>query len=82
LESLLGKNFAIGDQVRLPAYPQPEAMRTSENVDWNPDMDKFCGQVGTVIEVDTGDALKVDIDGGTFWWAFEWLDHVQCRKSA
>ena len=65
-----------GDSVRLPLRPPAEAIRASENIGWVPGMNPYLGKAGKVLEIDEDDSAKLDVDGGKYWYAFEWLETV------
>ena len=67
---------AIGSQVKLPPHPPAEAIRSSENIGWVPGMNPYLGRSGKVLEIDEDDSAKLDVDGGKYWYAFEWLETV------
>jgi len=73
------KTFSVGDRVRIASTPQPTATRTGVNINWKGAMDHFCGRLGVVMEMDDDRSCKLDVDGGHFWWALEWLSLEQER---
>jgi hypothetical protein len=51
-------------------------MRADVSIDWTEDMDEFLGEEADITFVDTDRTVKLDIDDGLNWWAFEWLSKV------
>lgn len=69
------EEFAPGTDVRVPSTPPPTVIRPSGHLlRWRGEMDAYAGHSASVVEVNhSGRAVRLDIDGGEFWWAFEWL---------
>jgi len=67
---------SVGSAVRLPTRPPSEAIRASENIGWVPGMNPYLGKAGEVLEIDEDNSAKLDVDGGKYWYAFEWLESV------
>jgi len=66
----------VGGLVQLPVRPPNEAIRATENIGWVPGMNPYLGKSGKVLEIDEDDSAKIDVDGGKYWYAFEWLESV------
>jgi TIR domain-containing protein/SH3 domain-containing protein len=75
IEARKRKTFSVGDIVRLPsATPSPNFVdRPKYVITWNEKMDSYLGRVASVTEVDKDRSVRLDIDDGERWWAFEWL---------
>jgi TIR domain len=68
------QGFSIGDVVRIVDAPQEDVYGPGKMINWvKRYMDPYCGKTATVMEVDKDGSAKLDIDGESFWWAFEWL---------
>ena len=67
------EDFSVGDRVKITDTPLPTASRKTPNITWKNEMDLYCGKVGIIQEIDRDRSLKLDVDGGDWWWAFEWL---------
>lgn len=67
---------AVGELVRLPVKTPEEAIRATENIGWVPGMNPYLGKAGQVVAVDEDDSAKLNVDGGKYWYAFEWLEKV------
>ncbi len=68
------KTFEIGDRVQLPKIAKP----INEPPGWNDDMDKYLGLQTTVKDLRTEyNAVGVDIDGGAWTWAIDWLVKIE-----
>lgn len=66
--------ITVGWYVKLPSHQPPEAIRASENIGWVPGMNPYLGRSAKVLEVDQDNSAKLDVDGGKYWYAFEWLE--------
>jgi hypothetical protein len=71
-------SFRVGDFVRLPSNPQRLAERASSpSISWEEGMDVFVGRRAEITLVDDDRSVKLDVDGGVYWWAFEWLEKIE-----
>jgi len=70
--------YKVGDLIMLPLKRQKPAMREKDiNINWDSEMDDYIGKEANIIEVDNNDnSVRVDIDNGEWWWAFEWIEKV------
>lgn len=74
-------NFKVGEKVKIPDTRQPAVERDpGPSIDWNPSMDTYRGMEATITQVDSDQSVKLDVDGGNFWWAFEWLQHLSVHE--
>lgn len=67
--------YVAGDVVRLPlSQPQDQGEReTGPNIGWEKGMERYLGERTEITYVDDDRSARVDVDGGEYWWAFEWL---------
>lgn len=67
------RNYAIGSKVRIvPARP-PDVARPEYFIAWKAEMDAFLGKTATATLIDRDNSMRLDIDQGANWWAFEWV---------
>jgi len=73
------RSFKVGDRVKIAETPQADRPDRGAHaaINWSDAMDKFCGKESTVASVDSDGTLRLDIDNGEYWWAFEWLTLVR-----
>ncbi|MBX7259716.1 MAG: TIR domain-containing protein [Candidatus Hydrogenedentes bacterium] len=71
--------LSVGDTVRLPPSAQPKADRPGRkfHINWIEPMNAHVGKLARITQVDDDQSAHLDIDGGTAWWAFEWLEKVK-----
>ncbi|MEM1295396.1 MAG: toll/interleukin-1 receptor domain-containing protein [Verrucomicrobiota bacterium] len=69
------EDFSPGTDVRLPMAPPPTVIRPAGHlIRWRGEMDQYFGQTANVVEVNQpSQAVRLDVDGGEFWWAIEWM---------
>jgi hypothetical protein len=68
--------FSVGDRVRLPrTVPQSTYGRDGTDVGWNPEMERYMGEIATITWIDK-DRVSVDIDAELWIWLMDWLEPV------
>ncbi|MDF1811725.1 MAG: toll/interleukin-1 receptor domain-containing protein [Verrucomicrobiales bacterium] len=70
-----GEGFSPGTDVKIPEMPPPTVVRSSGHlIRWRGEMDPYFGHSASVVEYDSASgAVRLDVDGGEFWWAIDWL---------
>ena len=66
--------YSTGNSVLISKTRQPDAKRIGININWQPEMDRYCGKKTEITAVDDDLCYNLDIDGGESWWAHEWLE--------
>jgi hypothetical protein len=68
--------FAVGERV-VAAGPAGDG-DAREDIGWRRGMVRFVGATARITEVAKGDAaVRLNVDGGEYWWAVEWLTPVR-----
>lgn len=70
-------SLKIGDKVKLANEPQP----STHSLRWQVEMDKLCGRIGTIVDIDGDGDCCVLIPGERSWWfSPKWLTPVNKHK--
>jgi len=71
------RTFIVGSKVRIvPARPSA-VERPEYFISWTADMDAFLGKIATAAVIDRDNSMRLDIDQGYHWWAFEWVSPAE-----
>lgn len=71
-------SFEVGDSVQIPEQPQPPAeLPNGMIVGWNDRMTRYAGKRATITHVNPNQAVRLDADSGSWWWAQEWLEATE-----
>jgi hypothetical protein len=75
--------FVLGQKVTLPRVAQESIYGDRRKITFAPDMAKYCGLVATITQLDEKSRYaRVDVDGGRWGWAYEWLVGTQSNAEA
>jgi hypothetical protein len=70
--------FEVGDLVHVPEQPQPIAeLPNGMILSWNDRMTAYAGKRAAITHVNPNQAVRLDVDGGNWWWAQDWLESVE-----
>lgn len=75
--------FQVEDVVRVPEQPQPVAeLPNGMILSWNDRMTPYAGKRGIITHVNPNQAVRLDVDGGRWWWAQDWLEPIQSSNTS
>lgn len=63
--------YKVGDRVRIV-----QKGHSDENLRWADEMDKYVGQVGIVTEIGLNGNLRIDVNGGKWFYRPAWVEPV------